>query len=166
MIEVPSAVATAHHIAREVDFFSLGTNDLIQYTLAVDRGNEAVAPWFRTLHPAVLQSISCALRAAQANGIPAIVCGEMAATPAYAVILLGLGATELSMMPAAIPRLRHILSGIKLTEARDLAQTTLEFATADDVEQFVADEFSRLWPHLFTTRNLPRSLASRTNLHT
>ena len=161
MIEVPSAVATAHHIAREVDFFSLGTNDLIQYTLAVDRGNETVAAWFRTLHPAVLQSIAVVIKAAQSAGIPAIVCGEMAATPAYAVILVGLGATELSMMPAAMPRLRRILSGVNLSDARALAQATLDLATADEVEELVAGELSRLWPHLFNTRNLPRSLAAK-----
>src|SRR6185503_7989840 len=87
MIEVPSAVLSADKIARSVKFFELGTNDLVQYTLAVDRGNDAVAHWFRSLHPAVLSSIAQSLAAAQREGIPAIVCGEMASTPAYAVLL-------------------------------------------------------------------------------
>jgi phosphoenolpyruvate-protein phosphotransferase len=156
MIEVPAAVATAHHLARVVDFFSLGTNDLIQYTLAADRGNEAVAAWFRTLHPAVLQSVARVLAAARAAGIPAGVCGEMAATPVYSVILLGLGATELSMMPAAIPRARQTLSQIKAADAQAVARELLDLASADEVENVVAREFSRRWPQLFSARNLPR----------
>ncbi|HEX5966642.1 MAG TPA: phosphoenolpyruvate--protein phosphotransferase, partial [Pyrinomonadaceae bacterium] len=91
MIEVPAAVLTAEKIAREVDFFELGTNDLVQYTLAVDRGNDKVSDWFRTLHPAVLYGIKRTLDAATAAQIPVIVCGEMASTPAYAVLLTGMG---------------------------------------------------------------------------
>lgn len=156
MIELPAAAMLAHHLAREVDFFSLGTNDLIQYTLAVDRGNEAVAPWFRTLHPAVLQGIAHTLRAARAAGIRAVVCGEMAATPTYAVILLGLGATELSMMPPAMPRMRRVLSSIAHADAQLLAHQALECATADETEMLVAKEFATRWPHLFGAHNLPR----------
>lgn len=156
MIELPAAVTLAHHLAREVDFFSLGTNDLIQYTLAVDRGNEAVAPWFRTLHPAVLHGIAQALRAARAAGIRAIVCGEMAATPTYATILLGLGATELSMMPPAMPRMRRVLSAVSHNDAQALAAQLLECATADETEMLVATEFAARWPHLFGSHNLPR----------
>src|SRR4028119_1287530 len=92
MIEVPAAVLLADKLAREVDFFSLGTNDLVQYLLAVDRGNDEVSDWFRALHPAVLQSIHRTIEAAGAAGIPAIVCGEMAAPPAYAPVLVGRGA--------------------------------------------------------------------------
>ena len=118
MIEVPSAVFMADKIARLVDFFELGTNDLVQYTLAVDRGNDEVADWFRTLHPAVLHSIDQSLKAARSAGIPAIVCGEMASTPAYVVLLVGLGATDLSMTPSAIPRVRRAIAGIDSQEAR------------------------------------------------
>ncbi|MFN2532546.1 MAG: phosphoenolpyruvate--protein phosphotransferase, partial [Pyrinomonadaceae bacterium] len=96
MIEVPSAVLTVEKIASAVDFFELGTNDLVQYTLAVDRGNDQVSEWFRTLHPAVLYGIHRTLIAARNAGIPAILCGEMASTPAYAVLLIGLGAIDLS----------------------------------------------------------------------
>src|SRR5258705_13567473 len=109
MIEVPSAVLTAEKIAAEVEFFELGTNDLVQYTLAVDRGNDDVSEWFRTLHPAVLYGIQRSLKAAHEAGIQAVVCGEMASTPAYAVLLLGLGAVDLSMTPASIPRARSTL---------------------------------------------------------
>lgn len=155
MIEVPSAVFTADKIAREVDFFSLGTNDLVQYLLAVDRGNEDVADWFRSLHPAVLQSISRTLEAARRAGIPANVCGEMAATPVYAVILLGLGALDFSMTASSIPRVRRTVSGIAAIDAREIATACLDCATADEVEDMVRTRFSNLWPHLFPPKSLP-----------
>jgi phosphotransferase system enzyme I (PtsI) len=155
MIEVPSAVFMADKIARIVDFFELGTNDLVQYTLAVDRGNEEVADWFRTLHPAVLHSIDRSLKAARKSGIPAIVCGEMASTPAYAVLLVGLGATDLSMTPSSIPRVRRAIAGIDSQDARAIAQESLNCDTADDVENLVRERFTKLWPQLFPASSLP-----------
>ncbi|HEX6731848.1 MAG TPA: phosphoenolpyruvate--protein phosphotransferase [Pyrinomonadaceae bacterium] len=155
MIEVPAAVLTADRIANEVDFFELGTNDLVQYTLAVDRGNDAVSEWFRTLHPAVLFGIKRSLEAAEQAQIPVIVCGEMASTPAYAVLLLGLGARDLSMTPALIPRIRNTLSQIDTSEARDVVTNCLTCATADEVEEIVRVEFRRRWPDLFPSKNLP-----------
>lgn len=155
MIEVPSAVFMADKIARIVDFFELGTNDLVQYTLAVDRGNDEVADWFRTLHPAVLHSIDQSLKAARNAGIPAIVCGEMASTPAYAVLLVGLGATDLSMTPSSIPRVRRALAGIDSQDARAIAQESLNCDTADDVENLVRERFTKLWPQLFPASSLP-----------
>ncbi len=155
MIEVPSAALLARSIAREVDFFSLGTNDLVQYLLAVDRSNEDVADWFRSLHPSVLQSLRSTLDAAREAGIPAVVCGEMAGTPAYAVILIGLGATDLSMTSSSIPRVRRVVAGIRLSEARDIATQCLECETADDVEELVRSEFSARWPQLFPAETLP-----------
>jgi phosphotransferase system enzyme I (PtsI) len=155
MIEVPSAVMTADKVAREVDFFSLGTNDLVQYLLAVDRGNEGVADWFRSLHPAVLQSIHRTLEAARRASIPAIVCGEMASTPAYAVILVGLGATNLSMTASSIPRVRRAVEGIKFVDAEEIALECLECETANDVEELVRVSFSKNWPHLFPPKSLP-----------
>jgi phosphotransferase system enzyme I (PtsI) len=155
MIEVPSAVFMADKIAHIVDFFELGTNDLVQYTLAVDRGNDEVAEWFRTLHPAVLHSIDQSLRAADHARIPAIVCGEMASTPAYAVLLIGLGATDLSMTPSSLPRVRRALAGIDSQEARTIAQECLNCATADEVENLVRERFTKLWPHLFPSASLP-----------
>jgi phosphotransferase system enzyme I (PtsI) len=155
MIEVPSAVFMADKIAKIVDFFELGTNDLVQYTLAVDRGNDEVADWFRTLHPAILHSIDRSLRAARGAGIPAIVCGEMASTPAYAVLLVGLGATDLSMTPSAIPRVRRAIAGINSNEARAIAVECLDCETADEVENLVRERFSKLWPDLFPPASLP-----------
>ncbi|MGB7923935.1 MAG: phosphoenolpyruvate--protein phosphotransferase [Pyrinomonadaceae bacterium] len=155
MIEVPSAVLTAEKIAREVDFFSLGTNDLVQYLLAVDRGNDEVADWFRSLHPAVLGSISRTLLAAAEAAIPAVVCGEMAATPAYAVVLVGLGATDLSMTASSIPRVRRTVAGVKYMDAVEVAALCLACETADDVEDVVREQLAAHWPNLFPPKSLP-----------
>jgi phosphotransferase system enzyme I (PtsI) len=155
MIEVPSAVLIADKLAREVDFFSLGTNDLVQYTLAVDRGNDEVAGWFRSLHPAVLQSIRRTLDAAHGARIPSVVCGEMAASPAYAAVLLGLGARELSMSPTAIPRVRRTIAGLELKETKAIATACLECAAADEVEELVRVRLGERWPNLFPPEILP-----------
>ena len=155
MIEVPSAVLMADSIARIVDFFELGTNDLVQYTLAVDRGSDEVADWFRTLHPAVLRSIDTSLKAGRNAGIPVIVCGEMASTPAYAVLLLGLGATDLSMTPSAIMRVRRTVTEISTSDARQIAENCLQCTTADDVENLVRERFAKLWYDLFPASALP-----------
>jgi phosphotransferase system enzyme I (PtsI) len=157
MIEVPSAVLTAEKIATELDFFELGTNDLVQYTLAVDRGNDQVAHWFRTLHPAVLYGINRTLQAGRDAKIPVIVCGEMASTPAYAVLLAGLGATDLSMTPAMIPRVRAVLKQIDTNDAQAVAETCLAAASADEVEAIVHDQYKTRWPDLFSLNMLPRS---------
>ena len=155
MIEVPSAVLVAERLAREVDFFSLGTNDLVQYTLAVDRGNDEVAGWFRSLHPAVLQGIRRALEAARGAGIPSVVCGEMAASPAYAAVLLGLGARELSMAPTAIPRVRRTVEGLEAGAVAEIAAECLECASADEVEELVRVRLGGHWPNLFPPEILP-----------
>lgn len=156
MIEVPAAVMMAERIAACVDFFELGTNDLVQYTLAVDRGNDEVADWFRTLHPAVLAGINRSLKAAQQAGIPAIVCGEMASTPAYAVLLIGLGATDLSMTPSAMPRVRRTLAGIDSASARAIVEECLICESADEVEYLVHTRLRSRWPQLFPASSLPK----------
>lgn len=155
MIEVPAAVLMAEVIAREVDFFSLGTNDLVQYLLAVDRGNDEVADWFRSLHPSVLASIKRTIDAARGASIPAVVCGEMASTPTYAAILIGLGVTELSMTISAIPRVRRMVAGLHKGEAREIAEECLACETADDVEELVRVRLGSRWPHLFPPKSLP-----------
>jgi len=155
MIEVPAAVLTSEKIAKEVDFFELGTNDLVQYTLAVDRGNDAVSEWFRTLHPAVLYGIQRSLQSARQANIPMIVCGEMASTPAYAVLLVGLGSVDLSMTPTLIPRVRAVISNIEARVAREIALQCLECATADEVEEIVRSEFRERWPEIFSLKALP-----------
>ncbi len=155
MIEVPSAALTIERITAEVDFLSLGTNDLVQYTLAVDRGNDAVAEWFRSLHPAVLTSIRRTLEAARAASLPAIVCGEMAAAPAYAFVLVGLGARDLSMSASSIPRIRRMISQVNTVQARGIADACLECATAGEVEELVRVRLGAELPQLFTPDMLP-----------
>ncbi len=156
MIEVPSTVLIADEIAREVDFFCLGTNDLVQYLLAVDRDNETVADWFRTLHPAVLRSLKTILSAAERNNIPAIVCGEMAGSPVYVAILIGLGATELSMNVNSIARVRRTISHIAYEEAKEITDGLLKLSTADAVETYVRESFLAKWSHLFSNEILPQ----------
>lgn len=156
MIEVPSVVLIAEEIAREVEFFCLGTNDLVQYLLAVDRDNEAVADWFRSLHPAVLRSIKMVLRAAEKQNIPAIICGEMAGSPVYVAILIGLGATELSMNINSIARVRRTISHIAYEEAKEIADNFERLAAADDIENYVRESFLAKWSHLFSLDVLPQ----------
>lgn len=161
MIEVPSAVLTAPEIAREVDFFCLGTNDLVQYLLAVDRDNEAVADWFRTLHPAVLRSIKTVLQAAARQNIPAVVCGEMAGSPVYVAILIGLGATELSMNVNSISRVRRTIANIAFEEAKEIADKLLKLPTSDEVEDAVNESFLKSWSHLFSPDILPQKKSAK-----
>jgi len=135
MVEVPSAALAADLLAREAAFFTVGTNDLIQYTLAVDRTDERVSGLYQPLHPAVLRLLRLVRRAASRAGIPAAVCGEMASDPALIGLLVGLGFREFSMTPSAIPVVRRIVEGLQVGEARRTAGTTLRLATAGDVEQ-------------------------------
>lgn len=155
MIETPSAVLMIDEIVREVDFINLGTNDLVQYLLAVDRDNETVADWFRTLHPAVIRAIGRVLQAAETAAIPVIVCGEMAGSLVYAPILIGLGASDLSMNLNSIPRIRQIISNIAFEEASDIVAQLTKCRTADEAEDFVRTHFTRKWKHLFPPEVFP-----------
>ena len=130
MIEVPAAALIADRLMAEVDFFSIGTNDLIQYALAIDRGNEAVAYLYEPLHPAILALIRGVVEAAGRRGLRVAVCGEMAASPVAAAILIGLGITELSMSPAAIPAVKQVIRALRLQDARTLVDETLRLDTA------------------------------------
>ena len=155
MIEVPSAVLTIDEIAEELDFLCLGTNDLVQYLLAVDRDNEAVADWFRTLHPAVLRSIKTVIEAAERKGIPVVVCGEMAGSPAYVPVLLGLGATEFSMNINSIARVRKIVSAVAFEETRELVKSLEKCRTADEIEDALSGFYQSKWSHLFSGETFP-----------
>ncbi len=155
MIEVPASVLIAEEIGREVDFFCLGTNDLVQYLLAVDRDNAAVADWFRTLHPAVIRSIKTVLIAAAKCRIPAVVCGEMAGSPVYVALLIGLGATELSMNVNSMERVRRTIEGIAFEEAREIVGELGSCRTSDEIEDHIRRRFTEKWSHLFTPDSLP-----------
>lgn len=137
MIEVPSAVMIADLLAKEVDFFSVGTNDLIQYSLAIDRTNEHLSHLYQPLNPAILRSLKMVADAAHSAGIEACICGEMAGDPNYLPILLGLGFDELSMSPPSIPRVKSILRRCSLSEAKKLTARILEAETAEDVERIL-----------------------------
>jgi len=155
MIEVPASVFIVEEISKEVEFLCLGTNDLVQYLLAVDRDNEAVAEWFRTLHPAVLRAIKTVLKAGEKFGIPVVVCGEMAGSYFYVPILIGLGASELSMNVNSIPRVRKIISGIALEEVNEIVKKLEKCTTADEIENLVGESFLEKWSHLYSKNLLP-----------
>ncbi len=142
MIEIPSAVLMADLLAPEADFFSIGTNDLIQYTLAVDRSNEHLAEFFQPLHPAVLRSLRRVVEAAHTAGIDACICGEMAGDPLYLPILLGLGFDELSMGSASIPRVKHILRRCTRAQAIVIVAACSTFSKAAEVESYLKGEIT------------------------
>jgi len=133
-LEIPSAAATADLLARHVDFFSVGTNDLIQYLLAVDRIDPRVAGLYQPLHPAVVRTLARLAAVSEAHGLPLAVCGEMAADPLQALLLVGLGIRELSMSPSAIPRVKEALRSVTLETLRETAASCLDLETAEDVE--------------------------------
>lgn len=149
MIEIPSASVTADLLAKEADFFSIGTNDLIQYSIAIDRGNEHVAYLYEPLHPALLRMIKFTIEAAHNEGIPVGMCGEMAGDPLSTLILLGLGLDEFSMNPASIPIIKQIIRSVRLEQATELAYKALTFSTAKEVEEFVFKDMSVRFPEFF-----------------
>ena len=151
MIEVPAAVLMAEHLAREADFFSLGTNDLTQGMLAVDRGNENVNALFDPLHPAVLRAIKYVADAAQRMQIPLNVCGEMASNPAQVILLLGMGLCDLSMTPSAIPTIRRLVRAIKLEMAEKIAAHVLKMTTPREVHGFLTAHLPDLGPQFIAT---------------
>jgi phosphotransferase system enzyme I (PtsI) len=138
MIEIPSAAVTADLLAREADFFSIGTNDLIQYLLAVDRTDARVSRLFEPLHPAVLRTLRGIIRAAARRGLPVSLCGEMAADPTILPLLIGLGLGDFSMSPAAIPVARSVVETLDAGAARRLAGRAMRLATASDIERCLA----------------------------
>ncbi|MGB9628555.1 MAG: phosphoenolpyruvate--protein phosphotransferase [Thermodesulfobacteriota bacterium] len=149
MIEIPSASLIADLLAQEVDFFSIGTNDLIQYSLAVDRINEHVSYLYEPLHPAILRSIRGVVQSAHERGIPVAICGEMAAEPIYTLILLGMGLDEFSMNPVAIPKVKKILRLSRFEETRNLVEKVFQFSTGSEIESYVRDWMAEKFPEDF-----------------
>jgi phosphotransferase system enzyme I (PtsI) len=144
MIEVPAAVVIADLLAKEVDFFSIGTNDLIQYGLAIDRGNKQVAHMYQPLDPAVIRMIKHTADVARAHRIPVHMCGEMAGRPLHAPLLLGLGLNELSMNPQAIPLVKRMIRSISLADSKKVVKTVLGLRTAREVFEVLRDAFGEL----------------------
>lgn len=146
MIEIPSAAIVADLLAREVGFFSIGTNDLIQYSLAIDRVNEHVSYLYEPLHPAILRLVRRVVEAGHDAGIPVAMCGEMAGEPLYSYALLGLGLDELSMNAAAIPRVKRILRKSVAYEAKEFAGALLLHATAAEIGRALRKKVEDLFP--------------------
>jgi len=144
MIEIPSAAIMAEELAKEVDFFSIGTNDLTQYTLAVDRGNSKVSQWYDHLHPAVLKLIAMTSKAAKTQKIELGICGEMAGDPFALPVLLGLGFDELSMSPPAIPKIKRLVRKFQAERAKQVAQKALSMKDADEVRQYLNEVMTKL----------------------
>ncbi len=148
MIEVPSAAVIAGEIAQETDFLSIGTNDLIQYLLAVDRGNEVVSSLYQEFHPAVIKTIRYIIIEGHRAGKPVSMCGEMAGDPLAILLLLGLGLDEFSMTPHILPEIKKIIRSVSFHEAEEIARTVLEMKTEDDVKDFLRVNLHTMVPEL------------------
>ncbi len=149
MVEVPSVAIMPDQFAREVQFFSIGTNDLIQYTLAVDRTNERVAGLFCPAHPAVLKLIRDVIRAAARNHISVSVCGEMAGDPLYTLLLLGLGLNIFSMNGPDVPEVKKIIRSTTVEHARQIARRVMSFDSERQVMHFLREETRKIIPEVF-----------------
>jgi len=152
MLETPAAALAADRLARECDFFSIGTNDLIQYSLAIDRGNRDVAYLYRPLHLGVLRLIQASVDGAKAAGIACAMCGEMAGDPAYALVLLALGLDELSMNPADIPKVKRMIRSARVSEAKKMLAEAMSFSAHDEIERYVLEYMHEHFPQLIEDR--------------
>ncbi len=148
MIEVPSAALMAEEISRESDFVSIGTNDLIQYLLAVDRTNSVVADLYQEFHPAVLRAIRYIIDASHKSKIWVGMCGEMAGDPLAVILLVGLGLDEFSVVPAILPEIKKIIRSIKYKEAKRIAQKALSFSTEEEVEKYLREVIKEKFPDI------------------
>lgn len=148
MVEIPSTVLIAGHLAKIVDFFSIGTNDLIQYTLAVDRGNERIASLYTNYHPAILKLIKQTVDIAHQNNIWTGLCGEMAADPIIVPFLVGVGIDELSMTPAAIPEVKKLIRSIRFNSAKRLADEVLLLSRAEQVKDGLVSFVKKYLPQI------------------
>ncbi len=144
MVEVPSAVWLAPRLAREVDFFSIGTNDLIQYLLAADRNNPKVAHLYEALHPAVISAIAEVVNVGRAADKEVCLCGEMASDPLAALLLVGMGLDELSLSPLFIPVVRKVIREVDYQTARLIARETLQMASVQEVKGYLVERYRDL----------------------
>ncbi|RKY84542.1 phosphoenolpyruvate--protein phosphotransferase [candidate division KSB1 bacterium] len=150
MIEVPSAVIIAEHLAAEVDFFSIGTNDLVQYTLAADRGNYRVSHLYKFLQPAIIRMIKSIIETGHKKNIWVGMCGEMAGDPISTLLLLGLDIDELSVSPVALTKIKKILLNSRFSEAKLIAEKCLKLKTARQIENYLKKEMLKRFPDLIT----------------
>jgi len=148
MIETPSAAITSDIFANEVDFFSIGTNDLIQYTIAIDRINEQLVHLYNPLHPAILRLIKYTIESAHKRGKWIGMCGEMAGDPLFTIILVGMGLDELSMSSASIPKVKEVIRGINIKEAKELVERILNLQSADEIEEVLKKTMSERFSHI------------------
>jgi len=153
MVEAPAAAVMASAFAREVDFFSIGTNDLVQYTLAVDRTNERVADLYSPAHPAVLRLIKDTVRSARRRGVDCSVCGEMAGDPVFTMLLIGMGLRSLSSTPALIPELKRVVRSVSVEECERLARTVGSFESEGQVKAYLLDQARKRFPELVGGRS-------------
>ncbi len=148
MVELPAAAMIADRLARECDFLSIGTNDLIQYTIAIDRHNKDVAYLYRPLHLSVLRTLKFVCDAGRQAGIPVSMCGEMAGEPLHTLVLIGLGLDELSMNGPSIPLVKKVIRGASAADGRALLERLLDLTSADEIEREVRSEMARRFPGL------------------
>jgi phosphotransferase system enzyme I (PtsI) len=148
MIEVPSAAILAEEIAKEVDFLSIGTNDLIQYILAVDRGNNLVAPMYQEFNPAVIRTLKQIIEAGHKQGVWVGMCGEMAGNPLATMLLVGLGLDEFSVGPGILPEIKKIIRSIKAKDARKIADKVLSLPTETEIKEYLTAALQEKLPEL------------------
>jgi phosphotransferase system enzyme I (PtsI) len=144
MIETPAAAMLAPELARHVDFFSIGTNDLVQYTLAVDRGNSRLARLYNPFHPAVVRLLDVITRAGNEAGIEVSVCGEFAASPLGAFLLIGMQATSLSVAPSSLAEIKKVIRSVTYAEARAAVDEALRASTPDELAMGVTERLGRM----------------------
>ncbi len=157
MVEVPAAVMVADLLSKEADFFSIGTNDLIQYTLAVDRVNEKTAHLYQPFHPAVLRMIKRVIDAGHNEGKQVSLCGEMSGEPLQAILLIGMGIDALSMSSASILPIKKLIRSIKFSDAQRLVREVLELSTAPEIEEYVTVKTRELVPQIFADDSFKNS---------
>jgi phosphotransferase system enzyme I (PtsI) len=150
MVEIPSAALTSDILAEEADFFSIGTNDLIQYSIAIDRVNKNVAYLYEPLHPAILRLIARVIEAGHTKGIPVGMCGEMAGDSKYTVLLLGMGLDEYSINADALLKIKKIIRSVSYTEAQEIAKQALSYTSAADIKKFITQFMEKRFPDVFS----------------
>ena len=156
MVEVPAAVMMIDHFVEEVDFVSIGTNDLIQYALAVDRSNKDVVTLYNASDPAVIKLIDMTIAAARGKPIPVSLCGQMSGNPIYTMLLLGLGLRTLSVSPSAIPEIKQICRSVTIAQCEEVAARAKDMETARDIRAFLRDALKTHVPHRDMEGGVPK----------